>query len=208
MITNMIPHPTGASSKQQQRAYFAKERALLPETERKAAATLIASHLRPWLHAHCPHKRVTATLPFGAELPVMPLLTALVEEDGFEVLVPICLPERQLAFTPWFPGVEMARCAYAPIDEPVGPRYGAEKFNEVDVMIVPAQAIDFHGYRLGHGGGYYDRFLAKIKQLDTPPRLIGMVYQQEFVPTGTFPVEDYDQAVDAVVTDLGFNWIF
>lgn len=204
----MIPHPDGASSKKQQRAYFAKQRSLLPVNERENAAALIGSHLRPWLLTHCPHRRLTATLPFGAELPVLPLLTTLVEQDGFEVLVPICLPERQLAFTSWFPGVEMTRCAYAPIDEPVGPRYGVEKFNEVDVMIVPAQAIDFHGYRLGHGGGYYDRFLAKVKELPTRPRLLGMVYQQEFVPPGTFPVEEFDEAVDAIVTDLGFNWIF
>lgn len=208
MITGMVEHSDAAALKKVQRERFAQERSRLSEEERKHAAALIGSHLRPWLVAHSPNKRITMTLPFGAELPMLPLMHTMVENDGFEILVPVCLPQRQLAFTPWYPGVAMERATVAPIDEPVGPRFGAEAFSEVDVMIVPAQAIDYHGFRLGHGGGYYDRFLTKIKDLDAPPRMLGMVYQQEFVPPGTFPVEEFDQAVDGVVTELGFNWMF
>ncbi|MFC0581936.1 5-formyltetrahydrofolate cyclo-ligase [Micrococcoides hystricis] len=204
----MSTHSDVDEAKRRQRAFFVAERKNMSQAERNSAAALITSHLRPWLTSHSPHRRITATLPFGTELPLHQLLQQLVEEDHFEVLMPICLPERQLAFTPWYPGVEMARCAYAPIDEPVGPRFGADVFDEVDVMLVPAQAIDFHGYRLGHGGGYYDRFLAKVKALSAVPTLLGMVYQHEFVPPGTFPVDEHDQAVDGVVTQLGFNWMF
>ena len=116
---------------------------------------------------------------------------------GYKVYVPVCEPEYQLSWVQWYPGVEVARSRYAPIDEPVGVRFGVELFEDVSLLCIPALAIARDGIRLGQGGGYYDRFLPKIP--DTT--LVGaMVYEEEILDTGTIPVSEYDMAVDVVFT--------
>ena len=76
--------------------------------------------------------------------------------------------------------------------EPVGELVSAA---DVDLMIVPALAIDQKGNRLGKGKGFYDRYLST---LEAPPALVAVVYDEELVEH--IPAEAHDQPVDAVVT--------
>ncbi|MBI4356812.1 MAG: 5-formyltetrahydrofolate cyclo-ligase [Gammaproteobacteria bacterium] len=73
--------------------------------------------------------------------------------------------------------------------------------DELDLILLPVVAFDKRGYRLGMGGGYYDRLLAQFKSLETSgrPRLIGLAY--EFQHVITLPEEDWDIPLDAVATD-------
>ena len=64
-----------------------------------------------------------------------------------------------------------------------------------EVILVPAVAFDRRGYRLGFGGGYYDRFLPN---LTVPPLLIGPAYTFQVVDT--VPTEPWDQPVQILVT--------
>ena len=64
-----------------------------------------------------------------------------------------------------------------------------------EVILVPALAYDRRGYRLGFGGGYYDRFLPALA---LPPLLVGPAYAFQFLDR--LPVEPWDQPVDLVVT--------
>jgi len=61
------------------------------------------------------------------------------------------------------------------------------------ICITPALAFNADNYRLGYGGGYYDRFLRDYKGLS-----VGLCFK-EFVTD--IPVEDHDVPVDAVITD-------
>jgi 5-formyltetrahydrofolate cyclo-ligase len=63
------------------------------------------------------------------------------------------------------------------------------------VILVPALAYDRRGFRLGFGGGYYDRFLPGLA---VPPLLIGPAYQFQVVDR--VPVEPWDQPVQILVT--------
>ena len=71
------------------------------------------------------------------------------------------------------------------------------------MVLVPAQAVDEHGDRLGQGGGYYDRFIASLPGLGRVPKLLAMVFEHELMPAGSFPVDPFDQRVDAVATASG-----
>lgn len=67
---------------------------------------------------------------------------------------------------------------------------------DIDVVIVPAVAYDKNCYRLGYGGGYYDRFLSKLR-MDAV--LIGLAF--DFQVFDSIPKEDHDVQLDYVVTE-------
>ena len=69
---------------------------------------------------------------------------------------------------------------------------------EINVVLVPALAIDRSGVRLGQGGGYYDQFLIK-----TSAFRIGIIHEREFVKKA-LPREWFDQTVEAVATESNF----
>ncbi|MEK7171342.1 MAG: 5-formyltetrahydrofolate cyclo-ligase, partial [Patescibacteria group bacterium] len=68
------------------------------------------------------------------------------------------------------------------------------KFDEIDVALVPGIAFDETGHRIGFGGGYFDRFLKKIHCTT-----IGLAYEFQIIEKA--PVEQYDVAVDYIVTE-------
>jgi 5-formyltetrahydrofolate cyclo-ligase len=70
---------------------------------------------------------------------------------------------------------------------------------QVDLMLIPAVAMDRRGYRLGYGGGYYDRMLAD-PVWDRVVK-IGVVF--DFAYVERLPVEDWDLPLDAVCTESG-----
>ncbi|HSK47656.1 MAG TPA: 5-formyltetrahydrofolate cyclo-ligase [Coriobacteriia bacterium] len=65
----------------------------------------------------------------------------------------------------------------------------------IDAVVVPGVAFDEAGYRLGYGGGYYDRLLPRLR--DDCVR-IGLAYDEQVV--ASLPAEDHDERVNAVVT--------
>ena len=67
-----------------------------------------------------------------------------------------------------------------------------------DVVIVPGLAFTATGDRLGHGGGWYDRFLAGVRADCTA---IGVCFAEQIVES--LPVEAHDVTMDHVVTDRG-----
>jgi 5-formyltetrahydrofolate cyclo-ligase len=70
---------------------------------------------------------------------------------------------------------------------------------DIDLILVPAVAIDRAGYRLGYGGGYYDRLRADPLWRKIPT--IGIVF--DFAYVEQLPIEPWDLPLDAVCTELG-----
>jgi 5-formyltetrahydrofolate cyclo-ligase len=70
---------------------------------------------------------------------------------------------------------------------------------QIDLILVPAVAIDRYGYRLGYGGGYYDRLRADPRWRKIPT--IGIVF--DFAYVDRLPIEPWDLPLDAVCTELG-----
>jgi 5-formyltetrahydrofolate cyclo-ligase len=70
---------------------------------------------------------------------------------------------------------------------------------EIDLVIVPCVCVDRDGYRLGYGGGFYDRWLEK----NPVPSII---LCRESLVTEKVPLEEHDQRVGILVTDAGVRY--
>ncbi len=66
----------------------------------------------------------------------------------------------------------------------------------VDLLVVPGVAFDLNGYRIGYGGGYYDRLLAGHRKKTL---IVGLFFEAQWCEQ--LPVEDHDQPLDLIVTE-------
>ncbi|WP_178945511.1 5-formyltetrahydrofolate cyclo-ligase [Kocuria sp. TGY1127_2] len=148
---------------------------------------------------------VCAFLPTATEPPIRPALRSIYE-SGRTILAPISRPGRVLDWTRWTPDtrVEISRFG---IQEPVGPRLGAEAFVQAELRLVPALAIDARGVRLGYGGGFYDTALEAAAHGPHIAADIGICFADEFLEAGRVPSESHDARLPQVCTDEGFTRI-
>ncbi len=115
------------------------------------------------------------------------------------ISLPACTPNKDLRaaiiynLAQLFPGI------YG-LKEP-GPEAPELKPDELDLIVIPGLAFDERGFRLGHGAGYYDRFLAHTNAFK-----LGLGYDFQLVPE--LPVEDHDVKLDALLTPSGFHRFF
>jgi 5-formyltetrahydrofolate cyclo-ligase len=138
---------------------------------------------------------VSGFYPFRSEISTLPLLERLYGE-GYQTALPIVLgPGVPLLFRRWSPGDAMGRGEW---DIPIPLDSAPEVFP--DVLFVPLLSFDRLGYRLGYGGGFYDRTLAKLRAMK-PITAIGTAYAGQEVPE--VPREAYDMALDWVLTEEG-----
>ncbi|MBW4579052.1 MAG: 5-formyltetrahydrofolate cyclo-ligase [Tildeniella nuda ZEHNDER 1965/U140] len=70
---------------------------------------------------------------------------------------------------------------------------------QVELLLVPAIACDTRGYRLGYGGGFYDRLLASPMWAEKPT--IGIVFDFAYLPT--LPEDAWDRPLTAICTEKG-----
>lgn len=141
-------------------------------------------------------KSIMTFLSFGSEVNTDYIIERLWKQ-GKKVFVPLCKPEtRALEIFPItsFADVEPG---YSGIREPK-PHLGAPVYKDaIDMVMVPAVVFDRRGFRVGYGGGYYDRFLADMNV----PKL-GLAFSCQLIPE--VPVGEYDLAVQGVITEKGY----
>jgi 5-formyltetrahydrofolate cyclo-ligase len=115
---------------------------------------------------------------------------------GARVLLPV-IPSsgRVLDWAVWTGELEHGRYG---LSQPVGARLGPTAIADADAVVVPALAVDRSGFRLGRGGGYYDRALVHARP---DAVLVTVVFDDERV--GELPREVHDRPVRAVVTPSG-----
>jgi 5-formyltetrahydrofolate cyclo-ligase len=135
---------------------------------------------------------VSAFLPIGEELDPLPFLLRA-QGDGYRFALPVMVGKGQpLIFRQWRPGDPVKETRWG-IREPL------ESAPEVEPQIVltPLLAFDRRGYRLGYGGGFYDRTLA-VARVRRPVVAIGLAYDEQEVDE--VPHLDYDQRLDWILT--------
>lgn len=113
---------------------------------------------------------------------------------GIRVLLPVTRADGLLDWSVAQPdGDEMEGLFGMP--EPVGELLGPIAVGDVDLMIVPAAAVDGSGMRLGWGRGYFDK---TIGSMEGRPPIYAVIYDDEFV--AEVPRDLHDQPVTGVVT--------
>ncbi|HYT79408.1 MAG TPA: 5-formyltetrahydrofolate cyclo-ligase [Actinomycetota bacterium] len=130
---------------------------------------------------------------FGSEVPTTAMIQGLLD-SGTRVLLPFVEgPDMDAAELR--PGDSLAATTYGP-KEP-SKRVAVDPA-EVDTVIAPGLAFDTYGYRLGYGGGHYDRFLMRLRQGSFR---VGIAFHLQLVPS--VPHGAGDQPLDFVVTERG-----
>lgn len=111
---------------------------------------------------------------------------------GKETYLPRCLPQRGLAFHRYEKGDRLVTGSYGiPAPRSTAPLWTPGK---KALLLAPGLCCDRRGYRLGHGGGYYDQYLARWT-------LPTVCLCRDCLLADALPVEDCDRRVDLVVTE-------
>ncbi len=138
---------------------------------------------------------VSAFFPYKSEIDTRLLLGKLAGE-GWTTCLPVVVALREpLVFRRWLPGEPTIPGVW---DIP-RPTCEAPEV-EPDVLLVPLMAFDRRGYRLGYGGGFYDRTLALLRAKKTITA-IGVAYSAQEVDS--VPRDSHDQPLDFVMTEKG-----
>jgi len=136
---------------------------------------------------------VSGFLPIGSELDVRKAMAACLVK-GAELCMPAVIEAAApLVFRRWREGDPL-------IEEAFGTRAPAPDAPECKptVLIVPMLAFDRQGYRLGYGGGFYDRTLAALRA-EGPVLAVGAAFAGQEVKN--VPHDALDQPMDFIVTE-------
>jgi len=141
---------------------------------------------------------VAGYLAVGSELDAGPLMSAL-EKQGWSLALPVVIaPDTPLLFRRWQKGDAMGEGSF-------GIAHPGEGAAEVrpDVVLAPLLAFDDDGYRLGQGGGFYDRTLAMWRAEGHSIITFGLAFASQRIDA--VPRDQYDQRLDGIVTEHGWR---
>jgi 5-formyltetrahydrofolate cyclo-ligase len=137
-------------------------------------------------------RRVAFCWPLKNEYDARHLARTLRARGTLTALPVVVAPKTPLIFREWHPGVTLAKGALDipyPVDSPeIAP----------DVVLLPMNGWDEKGYRLGYGGGFFDRTLASLAKR---PVTVGVSY--ELARLDTIHPQSWDIPMDYVVTERG-----
>jgi len=150
------------------------------------AAEILADYLAP--HRG---RALSGYMPMRSEIDPLPAMAAHQGPVGVPVIL---AKDTPLKFREWSPGCRLVEGAFKALI----PEEGA--WVEPEVMIVPLLAWDARGYRLGYGGGFYDRTLELLRSRG-PVLAVGFAFAAQEV--AEVPTDAFDQRLDAVVTERG-----
>lgn len=136
--------------------------------------------------------KVAFCWPIRGEYDARRLARTLRGRGALTALPVVVAPKQPLVFREWHPGVELAM---GPLDIPY-PKASAEV--TPDAVLLPMNGWDRAGYRLGYGGGFFDRTLAALEKR---PAVIGISY--ELGRMETIHQQGWDIPADWVVTERG-----
>ncbi|CAN5735663.1 hypothetical protein BH10PSE6_BH10PSE6_46890 [soil metagenome] len=136
---------------------------------------------------------VSGFWPMAEELDIRPLMTELIGQ-GCQLALPVVVAKKQpLIFRAWRPGDALEAGVFGTLH----PSPQSEVV-EPDALIVPLLAVDEEGWRLGYGGGFYDRTLGGLRAKKSITA-VGVGFNMQIVPD--VPHGPDDQRLDWLLTD-------
>lgn len=178
--------------KKQLRQRFLQERTALGEAFQKSASQSICTHISAWT-VFQQSSNILAYLPMRGEVDLTPLLQGF---PGKAWYLPRTLPGGEMLFHRFDPQ-HLVRHRYGMLEPEAS--LPVIKPQWVELVLTPGLSYDRQGYRLGYGGGFYDRFLSGV-----PTGIfLGVTFQalvQDSLPHG-----DHDVRVQYLVTETGIT---
>jgi 5-formyltetrahydrofolate cyclo-ligase len=154
--------------------------------------------------------------PIQQEIDLRPCLISWVKaKHGRQLALPVMRPDKQLDFYSWQDGDALVSQQHG-ISEP-NPNDPKIKLIEPDCILIPCvgwswasnthrDLLQMHYWRLGYGGGYFDRTLAHLRS--TKPNLvcIGVGYDWQQLKPNQWQAEAHDEPLDAMLTESGLRY--
>lgn len=171
-------------------AAFERRKMAKARVECRDACDILCRHVS----AFGPANVIAGYMPIQSEIDPLPAMKTLYDQ-GHTICVPIIQGKgKALLFREWNPDAPLIEGDFGALI----PRSG--QFLKPTILIAPLVAYDARGYRLGYGGGFYDRTLEMLRALHRA-HAVGFAYSAQLADD--LPIEATDQPMNAVVTELG-----
>ncbi len=164
-----------------------RRRAIAPDVKR-TWDDRIGAQVLAWWRAN-PSGSLAVYWPLAGEPDLRPAYAELAEE-GVRLALPVVVArDAALGFAEWVPGE-------ATVADSMGVAVPAElrMVGRPEALLIPCLGFDAQGYRLGYGGGFYDRTLAQ----EPRPRTLGIAYSCQLVE---FDLNEYDIPLGEIITE-------
>jgi 5-formyltetrahydrofolate cyclo-ligase len=181
-----------ADAKRALRAELRERRQMMSQAARDAAAEGIRAQLDE-LVARVGARSLSCFLSIPSEPGTRDFVVGAVAR-GIRVLLPITRKDGLLDWIVATPDGDITEGMFG-LPEPVGEVLGPIAVNDVDLMVIPAAAIDRRGMRLGWGRGYFDKTIGSMERC---PPVYAVVFDSEVLDE--VPSDRHDQPVTGVVT--------
>ena len=133
--------------------------------------------------------------PINSEIGCLDILEKL-EKNNFKISLPITKKKNNMDFYKWS-FKDLLKVNNRGIPEP-----NNKKKVFPDVLIVPLVGFDINKYRLGYGGGFYDRYIAKILKLKN---IVTIGFAFHFQEIKKIPINKFDKKLDFILTNKGIR---
>ena len=180
-------------AKKKLRQHARADRELQRNSERK---------LFQWLHLLTSQEMLNAVtiatyISYGHEPNTSALNSQLLAQQK-KLILPRMRQDKSLEWVPWNGAAENLK-SQGNIKEPIGNSLAENQLATIDAVIVPALLVDRRGFRLGQGGGSYDRALKELSNFSPHVWSVALVYDGE-VTSSNLPNEAHDVPLNAVAT--------
>jgi len=190
--------PAAAKAELRQQAAIARKALVNADPEAPARLAAQSDIIMRMVQDERPAGVVAAYMPIRSELSPLRLVAALVARGIVTAMPETPSPGHPLIFRRW-----------APVDDLVDGPYGTSQPSPAApvmvprVILAPMLAFDSACWRLGYGGGFYDRTLAGLRDAGQRVTAIGIAFDGQLVDK--VPVGPFDMPLDAVLTPSGLR---
>ncbi len=182
----LLPWRKAKAKQQEIRTVVEQQRRMYDSAQAAADSAAIVRHIEQ-MHAFQDAKTVLLYYPIHNEVDLRPLLEKYKDEKT--MLLPVT--HRHYMEACPYTGEECLHRGHVGVSEPKTPPYRGK----IDLILVPGVAFDTDCHRIGRGGGYYDKFLAKQKKALT----VGVCYEFQ-LRSNRLPQTFHDKRLDRVIT--------
>ena len=181
-----------AWAKRQRAEFLSQDAAVLDEVSTRlsdAFLALIAE--RSWTH-------IAVFIPLPGEPDIWTPSQQLIATQAARIYAPRMMPENQLDLVMITNTTALLRGPFGVIEPPIESNALAD-LTTLDAIFIPGLAFSKHGGRLGFGGGWYDRLLARIPDKTIK---IGVCWNELLIDS--VPMDAWDVRVDGILTEAGY----